>query len=85
MDIEHIVGTNVRRIRLARGLSQERLAFDAEVDRSYLGALERGEQNPTVRILARIAETLTCTVADLVTESDTPLPANLPRGIRQKG
>jgi transcriptional regulator with XRE-family HTH domain len=48
----------LRHIRVRRGLSQERLAFDAEVDRSYLGGLERGEQNPTVDILDRLASVL---------------------------
>ena len=43
MMIERVVGQNVRRIRLERGVSQEALAYDAEIDRSYLGSLERGE------------------------------------------
>lgn len=80
MSIERVVGTNVRRIRLERGISQEGLAYDSEIDRAYLGYLERGTRNPTVRLLARIAEVLGCTVAELVTESDAPLPQNLPRG-----
>jgi len=84
MDIERVVGQNVRRIRLERGISQEALAYDAEVDRSYLGALERGEKNPTVRLLARIAGVLECGVPDLVIDSDKPVPGNLPRGRRRK-
>jgi transcriptional regulator with XRE-family HTH domain len=39
--------------RVKRGLSQERLAFDAGVDRSYVGGLERREENPTVDLLDR--------------------------------
>lgn len=53
-----IVGWNVRRIRVGKGVSQERLAFDAGVDRSYLGGMERGEANPTVDVLDRLAATL---------------------------
>ena len=41
-------------IRVRRGLSQER-AFDAGVDRSYVGGLERQEENPTVDVLDRLA------------------------------
>ena len=49
---------NLRRIRVKRGLSQERLAYDAEVDRSYVGGLERQAENPTVDVLDRLAATL---------------------------
>jgi transcriptional regulator with XRE-family HTH domain len=80
MEIERVVGRNIHRIRLARGLSQEALAYEAEIDRSYLGALERGEKNPTVRLLSRIAEVLDSNVPELVTESQAPSPKNLPRG-----
>jgi transcriptional regulator with XRE-family HTH domain len=45
-------------MRVNRGISQERLAFDAEVDRSYVGGLERGAHNPTVEVLERLANTL---------------------------
>jgi transcriptional regulator with XRE-family HTH domain len=41
-----------------RGLSQEGLAYDADVDRSYVGGLEREEENPTVEVLDRLAKTL---------------------------
>lgn len=84
MAIEQVVGENVRRIRLERGISQEALAYDAEVDRSYLGSLERGEKNPTVRLLARIAEVLECGVSDLVESSQKPPAGNLPRGRKRK-
>lgn len=58
MDGRALVAWNLRRIRVRRGLSQERLAFDAEVDRSYVGGLERSEENPTVDVLERLANTL---------------------------
>ena len=68
MGIEHVVGQNVRRIRRERGVSQEALAYDAGVARGYMSGIERGEKNPTVKLLARIAQVLRCTVAELVTE-----------------
>lgn len=76
-----LVGWNVRRIRVAKGISQERLAFDAEVDRSYLGGMERGEENPTVDVLDKIAGTLSVPLRDLFADYD-PNVGNegLPRG-----
>ena len=52
-----LVAWNLRRIRVKRGLSQERLAFDSGVDRSYVGGLERRTENPTVDVLDRLATT----------------------------
>jgi transcriptional regulator with XRE-family HTH domain len=60
-----LVAWNLRRIRVKKGLSQERLAFDAEVDRSYLGGLERSEENPTVDVLDKLAQTLSVPIAEL--------------------
>jgi transcriptional regulator with XRE-family HTH domain len=59
-----LVAWNIRLIRVRRGLSQEKLAFDAEVDRSYVGGLERREENPTVDLLDRLAKTLGVPIAE---------------------
>jgi transcriptional regulator with XRE-family HTH domain len=59
-----LVAWNLRRIRVKRGLSQERLAFDSGVDRSYVGGLERREENPTVDVLDRLAKTLSVHVSE---------------------
>jgi transcriptional regulator with XRE-family HTH domain len=59
-----LVAWNLRRIRVKRGLSQERLAYDAEVDRSYVGGLERREENPTVDVLDRLAKTLSVPLSE---------------------
>lgn len=56
---------NLRRLRVERNVSQERLAFDSNVDRSYLGGLERGEENPTIDILDRLAATLRVPISEL--------------------
>jgi transcriptional regulator with XRE-family HTH domain len=60
-----LVAWNLRRIRVGRGLSQERVAYDAEVDRSYVGGLERQEENPTVDLLDRLANTLEIPISEL--------------------
>lgn len=48
----------MRRIRVNRGISQEQLAYDAGIDRSYAGGLERQVENPTIDLLERLAKTL---------------------------
>jgi len=58
MDIRRQVGANIRRLREARGLSQEDLGFEAEVHRTYVSGTERGVRNPTIVVLARIARAL---------------------------
>jgi transcriptional regulator with XRE-family HTH domain len=59
------VAWNLRRLRVERGLSQEALAVDAEVDRSYVGRLERAIENPTILILERLASTLNTDISEL--------------------
>lgn len=58
MDLVVLLGRNIRAWRLERGLSQEQLALDAGMKRSYVSELERGLRNPTVRALGRLAEAL---------------------------
>ena len=61
------VGRNVRRLRSARqGLSQEKLAVDAEIDLTYLGGIERGRRNPSLLVMVRIAEALGVEVTELL-------------------
>lgn len=75
-----LVGRNIRRIRVSLRISQERLAYDAGVDRSYLGGMERGEQNPTVDVLERVAATLDVPLKALFDDISTDDVAGLPRG-----
>ncbi|CDK97536.1 putative HTH-type transcriptional regulator [Magnetospirillum gryphiswaldense MSR-1 v2] len=58
MDAQALVKWNLRKLRVLRGLSQEALAVDAEIDRTYVSRLERGLENPTIAVLARIAKAL---------------------------
>jgi len=60
------LGNAIREVRLAKGISQEKLALLAEVDRSYVGRVERGDNNAAVLTLVRLAEALDVTVAKLV-------------------
>ncbi|WP_343027631.1 helix-turn-helix transcriptional regulator [Massilia sp. MP_M2] len=62
-------GVAVRVARIVKGISQEELAHQCGVDRSYLGAIERGEQNAGLLHLVRIAKALETTVGDLMTRA----------------
>lgn len=50
------LGRNVRRVREELTASQEEIAFRAGINRAYLSDVERGERNPTVRVIGRIAK-----------------------------
>lgn len=63
------LGDAIRRIRKERGLSQEQLALSAEIDVSYLGRVERGDNNVAVLRLERISEALGVTMANLMAEA----------------
>lgn len=60
-----ILGDQIRKVRKTRGLTQEQLAHEAEIDRSYMGGVERGERNITFTMLCRIATALETDVAGL--------------------
>lgn len=60
-----ILAWNLRKLRTDRGLSQERLAADAGVDRAYLGGMERERENPSVDALDKVAAALGVTLVEL--------------------
>lgn len=66
MEAKAIFGDNVRRARKAAGLSQEDLAFQAGLARSYMSDVERGQRNPTVKVIGQIAAALKISAALLV-------------------
>ena len=65
---EELVGVNVRRLRAAKGLTQEALADSAGIAVRYVGGVERGEENPTVSVLGRLANALGVRPAQLLAE-----------------
>jgi transcriptional regulator with XRE-family HTH domain len=69
MDIRRIFGGNVRRYRLAAGLSQEAVAERMGVDRAYVSGIERGKQNATLLTVWQAAEALSVRPADLLNEN----------------
>lgn len=71
MDIRRLVGANVRRLRRDKNWSQEELAFQSGLHRTYVSGVERGARNPTVLILKELADALGVPPAQLL----YPLPA----------
>lgn len=63
------LGLAIRRARRERDVSQENLALLTEIDRSYMGSIERGDQNIGVMHLVRIAHALDMTVTELVMDA----------------
>jgi transcriptional regulator with XRE-family HTH domain len=70
MDGRALLAWNLRRLRSAQGLSQERLAADSGIDRAYVSELEREKGNATVDILDRLAAALGSSIADLFLEPE---------------
>src|SRR3954462_14621882 len=65
MNVQQIVGANIRTIRKQKGLSQDELAAKAEVDRTYVGPIENGNSNITLQIIFQIARVLDVEIPDL--------------------
>ncbi|KQU25487.1 XRE family transcriptional regulator [Methylobacterium sp. Leaf94] len=86
MEARAIIGWNLRVLRVARGLSQERLALAAGIDRAYVGRVERGSENVTITTLEAMAMALAVPVAALLTapEAGAAPPPALRAGRRAK-
>lgn len=68
--VRRAFGAQVRLFRKSRGLTQVALAAACRLDPNYVGGIERGERNPTLENIARIAESLKVPVAQLVATID---------------
>ena len=60
-----ILGDNVKALRLGYGLSQEELAFQSELDRTYISQIERGISNPSILVILKISVVLKVEFAEL--------------------
>jgi len=66
VDISQRLASNLKRLRTAKGWSQEAFAFEAGIHRTYISDLERGARNPTISILERLARPLGVTASRLI-------------------
>ncbi len=71
MEVRRRLGLNVRRHREERGLSQEELAFESGLHRTYVSGVERGVRNPTVVVVEKIAKALHVPAASLLDDRQT--------------
>jgi transcriptional regulator with XRE-family HTH domain len=79
MDMRRLVGRNVKRIRLEKGLTQEAFAERSGFTQQYLSDLERGRRNPTVVSLFELAQALGVDHVALVTPDEQALLEAAPR------
>ena len=68
MDVRKRVGQNLKRLRQDLGLSQEELAFESGLHRTYISGVERGVRNPTVLVLEQVAKARKVAAAKLLEE-----------------
>jgi transcriptional regulator with XRE-family HTH domain len=66
MDLRDVFATNLRRLRNAKGLAQDDLAYEAEVSRSYLSQLEKGVFYASLKIVGKLADALGVEPAELL-------------------
>jgi transcriptional regulator with XRE-family HTH domain len=74
MNVKWIFGQNIRRIRLERGYSQEVLAERANLHRTYVGSVERGERNISLVNIVALARALDVPITELFTGIITQKP-----------
>ena len=65
MDIKQKFGNNLKLLRLEKGLSQEKLALIAEIDRTYIPSIEKGERNVSIVIAEKLAIALNVPITEL--------------------
>lgn len=66
MDVRQRLAVNMKRLRKERRWSQEALADEAGLDRTYISGIERVVKNPTVTVVERVASALECRLGDLL-------------------
>ena len=71
MNIREVLALNLRKLRRVKGLSQEELAHRAEIDRTYISALERSVYAASIDVVDKLAEVLGVEAADLLKRPST--------------
>lgn len=68
MNLQMIFGETIKKIRLNIGLSQETLSFEADIDRTYISDIEKGERNVSIQVAYKLASALQISFSDLIKE-----------------
>lgn len=72
MEIREVLALNLRKYRQAQALSQEELAHRADIDRTYISAIERSVYAASIEVVDRLAQALGIEAADLLRRPATP-------------
>ena len=70
MEYQEKIGQTIIRLRAAKGVSQEKMALEAKIDRRYMSDIENGKRNISLDILSRIADQFDITLSDLVSRAE---------------
>jgi len=70
MEIKEKFGKQVKKIRIEKGLSQEALALSADLDRTYIPSIEKGERNVSITVIEKIAKALNVKISILFDEKN---------------
>jgi len=73
MDTQKIVGASVRRIRQSKKLSQEKLAYLSELDRTYIQSIEKGKRNISIKVLFQISKALNVSILELIKDIENEI------------
>jgi transcriptional regulator with XRE-family HTH domain len=86
MDAKEILAWNLRKMRVAKGLTQEALADEAGLERAYLGRIENGKENITLSQIDKLSTTLGTSVSELfrIPEVGEVAPQALKAGRKKK-
>jgi transcriptional regulator with XRE-family HTH domain len=68
MNIKKEFGNNIKRLRLEKGLLQENLALIADLDRTYIPGIEKGERNVSITVIEKLAKALGVKISELFNE-----------------
>lgn len=68
MNLQQKLGLAIIKLRKEKGLSQEKFALEADVDRRYMSDLENGKRNPSLEIIEKIANRLEMPISELFSE-----------------
>lgn len=68
--VVHSFGLAVRKLRKAKGLTQEQLGFEADIQRIYVSKLELGQQQPSLTTIFKLAKGLGCSATDLINHTE---------------
>lgn len=64
MDIKKKFGRNLKRLRLEKGISQESLALSADLDRTYIPSIEKGDRNVSITVVQKLADALNVNISE---------------------